>query len=395
MTPGPPLPEHPRLREVALAMEHAGLSGEICDRSWRLVYISTEEALVMGVEPADVGRYYGFSLVTRQLDFPDVWATTDESSTEWWRLNAPIMRAFLDPEHDAERFEQVFGALARAAARTEPIEQVPMAWSSTHAFPDHEGLRTTWLGDITFTDIRLVDDDGTFLGIMRLSHGDMPDSLLFRLARGDRRMYERMQQVSEPARRSAAILFADLAASGDLSRRMPSRTYFELIRGLTDLIDTEVIEHGGIVGKHAGDGASALFVVGQFDGSESVAADAAIRAARAINHGAGRLADRDLEVRVNVGVHWGATLMVGQVATGGRLEVTALGDAMNEAARIEHAATGGTILASKHLLERLDPGAAIGLHIDLDAVAYRPLAELESSDDKAVRDAGSIPVAEI
>ena len=63
---------------------------------------------------------------------------------------------------------------------------------------------------------------------------------------------------------------------------------------------------------------------------------------------------RIVAVKVNVGVHWGATLMVGQVATSGRLEVTALGDQMNECARIEAAATGGAILASKDLIERLE-----------------------------------------
>jgi len=35
------------------------------------------------------------------------------------------------------------------------------------------------------------------------------------------------------------------------------------------------------------------------------------------------LGPAEVDVRVNVGIHWGATLMVGQVATGGRLEVTA------------------------------------------------------------------------
>ena len=50
---------------------------------------------------------------------------------------------------------------------------------------------------------------------------------------------------------------------------------------------------------------------------------------------------RDVTVKLNIGVHWGATLMVGQVATRGRLEVTALGDQMNECARIEAAAKDG------------------------------------------------------
>jgi class 3 adenylate cyclase len=45
------------------------------------------------------------------------------------------------------------------------------------------------------------------------------------------------------------------------------------------------------------------------------------------------------------GLHWGATLFVGQILTSGRSEVTALGDQVNEGARIEACATGGRALA--------------------------------------------------
>ena len=99
--------------------------------------------------------------------------------------------------------------------------------------------------------------------------------------------------------------------------------------------------------------------------------------------------------KVNVGVHWGATLMVGQVATRGRLEVTALGDQMNEAARIEAAAKGGAILASKDLIERLDAADAEAAGVDPEGVAYTPLGELDGVSDKAIRDAGAIAVAQI
>ena len=68
---------------------------------------------------------------------------------------------------------------------------------------------------------------------------------------------------------------------------------------------------------------------------------------------------------------------------------------IDEATRIENAATEGVVLASKHLLERLDPDAARALDLDLDTVASTPLAELESSSDEAVGDAGSIRVAAI
>ncbi len=113
--------------------------------------------------------------------------------------------------------------------------------------------------------MRLNDDEGRFLGILWQHRLALPDSLLALLARGDERLFERMSRVSEPARRPAAILFADLEASGALSRRLPSRGYFELIRDLTDLIDSSVVDFDGIVGKHAGDGGSALFLAEDFE----------------------------------------------------------------------------------------------------------------------------------
>lgn len=103
---------------------------------------------------------------------------------------------------------------------------------------------------------------------------------------------------------------------------MSSRAYFGIIRSLVELVDGNVANARGIVGKHAGDGASALFLA-EHAGSESAAAAGAIRAARAIRDGASALGPDDVDVRVNVGLHWGATILVGQVATRSRLEVTA------------------------------------------------------------------------
>jgi class 3 adenylate cyclase len=83
---------------------------------------------------------------------------------------------------------------------------------------------------------------------------------------------------------------------------------------------------------------------------------------------------------------------MGQLVTGGRLEVTALGDRVNEAARIQESARDGEVLASKSLLEHLTDADAQALAIDPDAVIYRTVAELDSATDKALRDAGGIPV---
>jgi len=56
------------------------------------------------------------------------------------------------------------------------------------------------------------------------------------------------------------------------------------------------------------------------------------------------------------GLHWGATLYVGQTATSRRTEVTALGDEVNRGARIEACATGGRPCVEGTLgAERLGP----------------------------------------
>ena len=386
-----PLPEHPELREIALAMEGAGISGELLDANWQLVFISTEEARIVGVPPEEVTRFYGKSLVVRNLEDADDWGITPEVSRSWWRANVPVMRHYLTPG-DA-MFDEVFGPLAENAARVEPVEELPRAWQHSYEFPAERRLRRTVLGDVTFLDLRIDDRSGQFIGVLRLARTALPDSLLARLGRGDRGLFERMDSVREPARRPAAILFADLGGSSALSRRLSSRGYFDLIGDVTGLIDAAVIARNGIVGKHAGDGGSALFLAGDFGGSESAAARAAIEAARAIRDGTADLCSDSISVQLNIGLHWGSTLMVGQVATTGRLEVNALGDQMNEGARIEAAARDGAILASKDLIERLDVEDARATGLDPDAIAYTQLGELDGDD--AVREAGAIPVAAI
>jgi class 3 adenylate cyclase len=81
--------------------------------------------------------------------------------------------------------------------------------------------------------------------------------------------------------------------------------------------------------------------------------------------------------------------------TRGRSEVTALGDEMNEAARIEACATGGRVLASKALIERLNREDAAALGLDTAHLKYTPLGDLSTATDKARRDAPSIAVCEV
>lgn len=65
---------------------------------------------------------------------------------------------------------------------------------------------------------------------------------------------ERMQAVEHADRRSAAILMADVEASSPLARRLSTASYFSFCRRLIWAADECVVNAGGIVGRHAGDG---------------------------------------------------------------------------------------------------------------------------------------------
>ncbi|PVZ11995.1 adenylate/guanylate cyclase domain-containing protein [Actinomycetospora cinnamomea] len=255
--------------------------------------------------------------------------------------------------------------------------------------------------------VTLRHADGSPLGAALIYAPLLPARVLALVSEGDEAMFTRMADLSEPAKRPAAIVFADVDASGPLSRRLPTAVYFELIRGITTAFDELVGRHGGIVGKHAGDGASAYFLADDH-GSDPEAACAALRTVQALPDVVAEVvadltesgADVSREdCRLNIGAHWGADLFIGQVVTGGRLEVTALGDEVNECARVEQVATGGQRLVTKTLIERLDDAAAAALGLRPRSMTYRVLAELARdggrAGGKADRDAGAIAVHDL
>jgi class 3 adenylate cyclase len=221
-----------------------------------------------------------------------------------------------------------------------------------------------------------------------------PASIVSLITRGNQGMFARMAELLAPARHETAILFADIEASSALARRLSTQRWFELIREFSTFADQVVVENTGIVGRHAGDGLAAFFLAEQV-GSRAAACAAALHVGREIVGWCPEaLGDSEL-LHINAGVHWGGALYLGQVVTGGRLEVTALGDEVNECARIEQAARNGTLLASKPVVERLDLDDAHALELDPLTVMYRTVGELPGVTPKAVRDAGGVPVVAV
>jgi hypothetical protein len=106
----------------------------------------------------------------------------------------------------------------------------------------------------------LYDPGGRWVGGTTIIKPGIPGAILGMLALGDISLFERMLPPMRPARRPAAILFADLESSTALARRLSTQACFALIRRLVARADESVVRAGGIVGKRVGDGITAFFL---------------------------------------------------------------------------------------------------------------------------------------
>jgi len=380
-----------RLNEVALELAKTGWAAAILDADLHLLWVSDElKSLVAESDETKLG--YGRHIL--EVWWSGTWAdaVTDESRLASWLKVAPWI-VHTTPG-GIEAIRQMAPGLADLTGDVEPAAP-PLLYTVTLDYKqaDLPPVRVMQIG------ARLHDSSGELLGTVHIFSSALPATVLHLVARGDEGMFARMARLVEPGRRQAAIVFADLQMSGMLSRRLPSAAYFQLMRAITSAIDDVVIEHKGIVGKHAGDGVTAFFLADDL-GSSSAAARASIDAARAMSVAARDAAKGLMETMqilapdeclINVGAHWGGSLYMGQLVTGGRLEVTALGDRVNECARLQQIARDGQILASKTLVEHLSTADAAAVGIDPDALLYRTLSEFPGADAKVLREAGSLP----
>jgi class 3 adenylate cyclase len=383
------LPDDPTLAEVARAIEHGGIAGDILDRQFRLVWASPGLREIIGEEDEErLG--YGRHIV--DVCHSDAWVAA--FGIETIRQIASATAPYWIASAEGRRAIEQYPDLGLDRRDVEPLP-LPPIWAITFELRKGDGTPPS---SVNALGIRIQDAQGTVVGALETFSSGLPPQILWLLVRGDERLFERMARLVTPGKRQAALLFGDLEASSKLSRRLPTATYFDLISRLTTRFDEEVIESKGVLGKHAGDGVTAFFLVDDL-GSPSRAARAAIETARALKAATADIAAgmdslAPDSCRLNVGLHWGPTVYLGQVATSGRLEVTALGDEVNEAARIQESARHGQTLASKLVIEQLDEDDASELDIDMTSVSYRPIVELDAPP-KAVRDAGVVAVASI
>lgn len=393
------LPENPVLAGVARQLERNRVTAAMADHEMRTVWFSSEFERTFGfdMEPW-LGVHYAEWTLSKE------WVSRF-SERSVMRAGMDLLPMLIDHtpggrEAMREILTRMIGAKAATVVDTVPDHQDPV-WTMSIKFSPGEGMAPLLTSGMV---VEIHDREGRFVGAMSVFFAPLPFRLVAMLARGDEESLDRMARLTNPGRRAAAIMFADVQSSGALSRRLPSAVYFQLIRTVTTAMDGVVIAGSGIVGRHAGDGLTAFFLSDDA-GSSSQASQAAIAAARqmreAVNDAAAEVESAtdglvtSKDCTVNIGVHWGGSLYMGQLNTGGRLEVTALGDAVNECARIQETAREGDILVSKQLIENLTSDAALALGLNPDRLSYVSISQVAHASEKAVRDAGGIAVTSL
>jgi class 3 adenylate cyclase len=391
-----PLPGDPLLAEAALAFESIGQWTWLLDPEWNTVYITHHQRLSFGLGaqlvPIRIGvNYFSTASIETSIAWP---VGPGESSFfgDFLHTAGAMMLA----DYEGRRADLERGLDPRVVDLLKGVEPVDAEVAShTGGAIGSLNRPTSIQGSIS----RIRDRTGRSRGIAVQWKPAVPMTTLGAMAFDkDPAHLERVQAASVATRQPAALLFGDLEGSSALAKTMSTSDYFNLVRRIVRATDQAIVDHSGIVGRHVGDGVVAFFPV-VAAGSESAAARSAVEAARVIKAAMTDVAEQsgaDVEaVVVRFGLHWGSRVFIGNISTAARSEVTALGVEVNEAARIEACGTGGRILASKPLVERLtlDDAAAIG--IDPHRLGYIQLADLPTATEKARRDAPAIAVCEL
>ena len=146
----------------------------------------------------------------------------------------------------------------------------------------------------------------------------------------------RRVDLAQGSEREIAILFADIRGFTALSEgRLPYDVVFVLNRYFAAM-GRAVEAAGGRVDKFIGDGVMALFGIerGAKAGCREALAAARLMSVQLDELNASLQAELDRPLRIGIGIHCGPTI-VGEMGYGNAAAITAIGDAVNTASRLE------------------------------------------------------------
>ncbi len=144
------------------------------------------------------------------------------------------------------------------------------------------------------------------------------------------------------------VIFADIRGFTRLSEHAPPEKIVGMLNRYFSAMTDIIFAHGGTLDKYLGDGLMALFgapTTTPEDASNALNAAVAMQR-RILGINQELRAEGLAEIGVGIGMHTGE-VTVGYIGSERRSEYTAIGDAVNTAARLESNAKGGEILISE------------------------------------------------
>ena len=153
-----------------------------------------------------------------------------------------------------------------------------------------------------------------------------------------RRVYAGQVQRGDGDLIDAVILFSDLRRSSKLAEKYDLHGFLKILNQYFEITAGTVLEHGGEVLRYIGDASLAIFPYENFDSEEHACRVALATALDAVDRGRAlnnkRATKGEPPIGFGTGLHVG-TVMYGNIGTPTRIEFTVIGQAANEAARIE------------------------------------------------------------
>jgi class 3 adenylate cyclase len=144
---------------------------------------------------------------------------------------------------------------------------------------------------------------------------------------------------------------------------------FSFLNDYLEIVGQEIARHGGFIDKYIGDAIMALF--------DDRATDGAVQAAiamrrRLISFNQARLERQLPPIEIGIGIHRGEVVM-GTVGFVSRIESTAIGDAVNVAARVEGLTKeyGCNVLVTDAVVDSLGDREAVQLNLIDEAVKVK------------------------
>jgi PAS domain S-box-containing protein len=244
---------------------------------------------------------------------------------------------------------QMLGRLTEMEALRKDGSRVPIELSMTEVTLPQGRLFTLILRDISERkrfQQQLTETERQRASLARYFSPNMVDEVL---QAGGRLDAVRSQNVT--------VLFADLFNFTALSAAMPGEQVLALLREFHGLVEDAVFSNDGTLDKYIGDGLMATFGTprpGPRDATHAVAC--ARQLVTALNRwNERREAAGEPRLQIGIGLHVGEVIL-GDVGSAKRLELTVVGDTVNAASRIEALSRtlDAAILASEAVLEAVE-----------------------------------------